>query len=175
MERPKRARSSFDHAGIARTRSSTPTSRQNSEFGVAPSTFSSRNRSVIDSSTDYNSNFLAASANGNANASPTSAARPTMTMTMTTTTANNRRHIHQMSLPQYLGLNGSTMDSPDELSPFEERFLGRAPRSPGIPLAGPNTAPPTVVGKLFSGVKRAVTLKKDKNPVSFDIIQEDLR
>lgn len=134
MERSKRARSSFDHVG----RSSTPTSSHNSHnagSGALNSAFSSRNHSMVDSSTSS---------------------------VVKGTNATRRRHVHQMSLPQYLGF---TVDVSRQLSPFEEKFLGRVPRPPGIPLAEPNSPPPTVVGKLFSGVKRAVTLKREKTPV----------
>jgi hypothetical protein len=77
---------------------------------------------------------------------------------------SRKRHLHHTSLPN----PHSALDlvSPQPLSPFEERFLGRATHPVGIPLAEPITPPPTVTNKIISTVRRAVIMKKDKTPVS---------
>jgi len=77
-----------------------------------------------------------------------------------------RRHVHQVSLPHnQLALDGHYSRP---LSPYEERLLGRATHSVGIPLAEPSFPSPTVTGKIISSVKRAVSLKREKTPVRVD-------
>lgn len=77
-----------------------------------------------------------------------------------------RRHVHQVSLPR----NQLALDShySRPLSPYEERLLGRATHSVGVPLAELNSPSPTVTGKFISSVKRAVSLKREKTPVRTD-------
>lgn len=80
--------------------------------------------------------------------------------------AARRRHVHQVSLPHnQLALDGHYSRP---LSPYEERLLGRATHSVGIPLAEPSFPSPTVTGKIISSVKRAVSLKREKTPVRTD-------
>jgi hypothetical protein len=79
-------------------------------------------------------------------------------------TAARRRHVHQVSLPHnHLALDGHY--SPP-LTPYEERLFGRGTHSAGIPLAEPSLPQPTVTGKIFSSMKRAVSMKREKTPVS---------
>jgi hypothetical protein len=79
--------------------------------------------------------------------------------------ASRRRHVQNLSLPQNrLLASDGTLSRP--LSPFEERFLGRGTHAIGIPLAEPATPSSSVTGKFISSVRRAVSLKKERTPVS---------
>jgi hypothetical protein len=79
--------------------------------------------------------------------------------------ASRRRHVPNLSLPQNrLLASEGTHSRP--LSPFEERFLGRGTHAIGIPLAEPAAPSPSVTGKFISSVRRAVSLKKERTPVS---------
>jgi hypothetical protein len=79
--------------------------------------------------------------------------------------ASRRRHVQNLSLPQNrLLVSDGTLSRP--LSPFEERFLGRGTHAIGISLAEPATPSPSVTGKFISSVRRAVSLKKERTPVS---------
>lgn len=74
-----------------------------------------------------------------------------------------RRHASRGSLPHDSFME--TMYS-RPLTPYEERYLGRTTNSPGIALAESLPPVPSVTGKLISSMKRAVSIKKDKSPVS---------
>jgi len=79
--------------------------------------------------------------------------------------AGRRRHVPNSSMTQNRRLaSDGTHSRP--LSPFEERFLGRGSHVVGIPLAEPVNPSASVTEKFISSVRRAVSLKKERTPVS---------
>ena len=84
--------------------------------------------------------------------------------------SNRRRHVHHVSLPNNqlaFGSNSSVASLSRQLSPFEERFLGRPTHSNAIPLAEPVAAAPTATERLLNSVKRAM-LKKQVREITHE-------